>query len=113
MKQIFVIPFAVSGIFYEIGNFFYEIGFEIPPPTSEKGFPNFTNAKYPPATTPRTIIVIPTASPAAIPASTGVFGLKQYWPLFGSNFIQKTFLIIKIRNYSQFIAQPDLGRPHS
>ena len=77
MKQIFVFP---------VFDFFYEIGFEIPPPTSEKGFPNFTKAKYPPATTPRTMIVIPTASPAAIPASIGVFGLKQYWPLFGSSF---------------------------
>ena len=56
---------------------FQAFGFENDVGLSLNGFPNFLKAKNPPAASPKTINVIPTARPAAIPTSIGAAGLKQ------------------------------------
>ena len=58
-------------------DYFQAFGLENDVGLSLNGFPNFLKAKNPPAAIPKTIKVIPTARPAAIPTSIGAAGLKQ------------------------------------
>ena len=58
-------------------DYFQALGLENDVGLSLNGFPNFLKAKNPPAAIPKTINVIPTARPAAIPTSIGAAGLKQ------------------------------------